>query len=166
MARAHFVKKARVAKPEYDIKVGESYYWWKFNYGAMHCSKTEPKRSQLTQSGFLSQLYEIEDGFAFEEENPQECIDNLIGDLESLKEECENNLENMPEQLQESSASADTLRERIDGLDDWISSLQNIDTEIDDKLNKKRLSKAEKEEQQNRLDEIKDEIESANPGLG
>lgn len=61
MARATFVKKARKDIPGTDIKAGESYYWWKFRFGGKHYSKTPPRRSQLTQSDFLGQLYAIED---------------------------------------------------------------------------------------------------------
>jgi len=57
MAHATFVKSARKAIPDHGIKVGDSYYWWKFRFGGKHISRYWPRPSQLTQSEFYSTLY-------------------------------------------------------------------------------------------------------------
>lgn len=108
MPKVNFVKSA--AKDNPVCKKGESYYWWKFRYGGKHYSLTPPKASQLTQSEFLSTLY-----------NLQEQRDNLVSsfregkdydsfksDVESLAEEfttlgseCQDKFDNMPEGLQQ-----------------------------------------------------------------
>jgi hypothetical protein len=60
MPRVNFVKKARKAIPSSGIKVGDSYYWWKFRYGGKFVSKERPRQSQLTQSK-LSGVYAAEE---------------------------------------------------------------------------------------------------------
>lgn len=136
MARVHFVKEARKDYPEIEVKKGESYYWWQFRFGPKRKSKTAPRRAQLTQSGFLSQLYDIEDGLpgrftGLDIDDVLGEIDNLVSEIEDMKGDCESALENMPDNLRESSNSGITLQERIDGLDNWISELQSADTDYD-----------------------------------
>lgn len=136
MARANFVKKSRKAIPDAGIKVGDSYYWWKFRFGGKHVSKTAPTRSQLTQSGFLSSLYEIEDRISDSVCETKDDFDSfkeeLTGDIENLKDECQDSLDNMPEHSQESSSSGELLRERIDGLESWISEIESIEVDWDE----------------------------------
>jgi hypothetical protein len=138
------------------VKKGESYYWWKFNFQrTVHISKTAPRRSQLTNSGFLSTYYDLVDNvrnYFTDRDDVQGDLDSYISEIESLRDEQQSSLENMPEHLQENSASGETLRERIDSLENWINELQGVDTDIDEEL-----SEEEKEE---RYNEILEEIES------
>jgi chromosome segregation ATPase len=161
MARANFVAKAR--KDNRVALKGESYYWWKFRYGGKQYSKTRPHRSQLTQSAFYSQLWQLEDDFEASvhavgtvEELP-ELIESMIGDLEALMDECQQSLEAMPESLQESSMSGELLAERIEGIEGWINELQDIDMSMEDATTE--------EEEEEILENIKEEILNANPGL-
>lgn len=144
MPRVHFVKKARKDNPAVDA--GESYYWWKFRYQGKRYSKTRPRRSQLTQSGFLSTLYDLEDNLPSEmtEDDAQE----LYGVLDELYDECQNSLDNMPYHLQDASSSGELLQERIDGLEGWMAEINGIDWEA--------TTPAEAAEM----------IEDANPGIG
>ena len=144
MPRVHFVKKARKDNP--IVKKGESYYWWKFRFGGKRYSKTRPKRSQLTQSSFLANLWDLEDSIP--NEMSEEDVNSFISELEALKEECEYSLDNMPEQLRDTSESGYLLRERIDNLDDWINELYSID--FDHK----------------HPDEIAEAVSDTNPGIG
>lgn len=73
MPRVHYVKKAR--KDNGCVSKGESYYWWKFRYGSKCMSKKPPKASQLTQSEFLSTVYDIN-------ERIEECACDSLEDLE------------------------------------------------------------------------------------
>jgi hypothetical protein len=152
MTQLHFVKKARKADKKNGIKKGDSYYWWKFNFGSLYKSKTAPKRSQLTQSSFLATLWDLQDNTCFDREDFEGSVSNLIAEIEVLRDECQEKLDNMPEQLQESSSSAETLRERIDALDNWISDLNGVDLCIDDDL--------KDDEREIRIDEIMEELES------
>jgi hypothetical protein len=159
MTRAHFVKKAQKAYPKEGIKKGDSYWWWAFAFGPKYKSKTQPTRSQLTQSAFFGTLYAIEDGMSkvFEKmtssEDIQSAKEETIGEIENLKDETQSSLDNMPEQLQESSPN----QERIDGLENWLSDLESIDTDIDDDLTD--------EEKADRAEEIIGEICGTSSGL-
>jgi hypothetical protein len=148
MARTHFVKKARKDYPEAGIKKGESYYWWKFRYGGKHMSKEAPKASQLTQSEFLSSLYDIQERLA---EITGDDITNLQGDVQSISEElnqmaeeCREKHDNMPEGLQEGEVGQ-MLEERADACENAASELDGIDFDIND--------------DQTFYDEVKEELE-------
>lgn len=157
MPRVNVVQHAMKDYPEAGIKKGEKYYWWKFRFGGKHMSLTPPRRSQLTQSSFLSTLWELEDTFTVDEDDPASSIEDLKSQLEDLKSECESSLENMPEHLQESSQTGETLRARIDGLEEWINELDSIDTEIEEGITD--------EERTERIQEIADAVNDTNPGL-
>ena len=87
MPRVTFVKKARKDNPV--AKKGEPYYWWQFAFGTKQYSKTQPARSQLTQSSFLSQLYELQDGM-------EERFNNLgIDAIEDARTDLVDELQNL-----------------------------------------------------------------------
>lgn len=152
MARATHVKKAQKNIPNTDIKKGDSYYWWKFRFGSKHYSKTAPRRSQLTQSGFLSSLYELEDrisDFTCDNKDDFDSFkEDIASEIESMKDDCQNSLDNMPEHLQESSSSGETLRERIENLESWQSEVESVECEEyeADSIREEILSDYEKEE--------------------
>jgi hypothetical protein len=163
MAKANFVKKARKDYPEHGVKKGESYWWWKFNFSRIkYISKEKPNRSQLTQSSFFSTLWAIEDGiekrFAGHicSDDIQNELENLISEIEELKDEVQGNLDNMPYQLQESN-TGQLLQERIDELENWVSDLNGIDTSIEEGLSEEEL--------ENKIEEIIEEITSTSSGL-
>jgi hypothetical protein len=161
MTRAHFVKKAQKDYPESGIKKGDSYWHWAFAFGPKYKSKTQPTRSQLTRSTFLSTVYAIEDGISdrFKEcatsDDIESGIDELISEIEELKDETQGSLENMPQQLQDAD-SGQLLQERIDGLESWVSDLQGIDHDIDEELSD--------EQKQERIQEIIEEIQNTSSG--
>ncbi len=135
MATPHFVKKARKDIPGSDIKKGDSYYWWKFRYGAKQVSKTKPRRSQLTQSDFYSTLWETEDGLSeqFDEfrdgktdiEDLRSACDSAADEIENLGSECEDKHSNMPDQLQESE-TGELLQERAERCSELADSLRSL----------------------------------------
>jgi len=163
MPRVHFVKKARKDYPAFGIKKGDSYYWWKFRYGGIYKSKTQPRPSQLTQSEFLSTIYAIVeeiqdvtiDDFNSIEEL-KEFIEEKAEEIRTLGEEQEDKLNNMPEGLQDGEIGcllqdrADACYEMADELDEMVEELDEIGTD-------EELSEEEKEE---RLQEILDEIQN------
>lgn len=133
MARAHFVKKARKDVPNSDIKKGESYYWWQFRFGTKQVSRTPPKQSQLTQSEFLGNIYGIQERI---EELTTDCefeteVEDLISELETLRDECEDKRSNMPDQLQDSD-SGEMLQNRVDSVQEMIDELEGIDCSIEE----------------------------------
>ena len=156
MPRVHFVKKARKDYPEFGIKKGDSYYWWKFRYGGIYKSKTQPRPSQLTQSEFLSTIYAIVeeiqdvtiDDFNSIEEL-KEFIEEKAEEIRTLGEEQEDKLYNMPEGLQDGEIGC-LLQDRADACYEMADELENI--EIDEELSE--------EEREERLQEILDEIQN------
>lgn len=186
MARLNVVKKSRKAYEEFGIKKGDMYYWWKFRFGGVHKSLIRPRRSQLTQSGFLGQVYDLEDEISETGEIDQSMIDGWVETIEALRDECQEKLDNMPEQLRENSSSGQLLQERVDALEQWTSDLEGIDCEVDEDAlreeaeqdcldksedgedpddRKQEIDDSLADKKQERYDEIKSEVESANPGF-
>lgn len=134
MARVTFVKKARKDVPSAGIKAGDSYYWWKFRFGGKHYSKTQPKRSQLTQSAFYSALYDLQDdviGHAEAADSLRDTRDDVVSTLEDMKSDCESSLDNMPDHLRDSSSSGEMLQERISALESAIDAFTDLDLDTD-----------------------------------
>ncbi len=128
MARATHVMKARKDVPGTDIKAGESYYWWKFKRGGKHFSKTPPKRSQLTQSNFYAQIFDIEDevGAATGDDSLPGLCEDIASRLRELGGECQGNLDNMPEGLQQGS-TGELLQERVSAMETAADEFESID---------------------------------------
>jgi len=148
MPKVTTVKKAAKDYPDFGIKKGEQYYWWKFRYGGKHVSKTFPKSSQLTQSDYLSRIYSFQEQEISGSIEELEAIkDDLVASLEELRDEQDERLNNMPEGLQQGS-TGELLQERYDCVDSAISELEGIDFEID-------------EDNEDQADSIISEIESA-----
>lgn len=133
MARANFVKKARKPIPEAGIKVGDSYWWWKFRHGGKRVSKTKPRSSQLTQSDFLSRVYSIleyiEDMTT--DSDFESSKEEILTWVEELRDEQEEKLNNMPDQLQY-APTGELLQERYDSLDSAYTEIDIIETEINE----------------------------------
>ena len=164
MPRVNYVKKARQANSV--AKVGEPYYWWKFRFGGKRFSKTPPKRSELTQSSFLSQLYDIQDRIAdlTTEDIVGGCLDDIVSEIDSLRDEAQSSLDNMPEHLQETSSSGELLRERIDGLELWGEELQSVN--IPDELTDEEEKDEEMvENYESEIEQALEEIQGADCGL-
>ncbi len=128
MARATFVKKARKDIPSAGIKAGESYYWWKFRFGGKYFSKTAPRRSQLTQSEFYSQVYEIEDEIAgaTADESLKDFVEDIASRLREIGEDCQSKRDNMPESLQDSDTGS-LLEERAQAMETAADEFESID---------------------------------------
>lgn len=139
------------------IKVGEEYYRFsqsRFQPLRILCLACKPTRSQMTGSDFLAVVYDIEDSMAgLSVENMEEAqglIDELVGQLEELRDETESRRDNMPESLQD-APTGEMLQGRYDSVEEMIGELEDIETEIDEELSE--------EEKQDRLEEILQEIQ-------
>jgi hypothetical protein len=128
MPKVTHVKKARKDVPGTDIKAGEPYYWWKFRYGGKRYSRAPPRASQLTQSAYLSALYDLQDeiGELAPGENLQAEVENIAERLRELADEQRSNREQMPEQLQDGS-TGELLEERADMCEAAADELEAID---------------------------------------
>jgi len=134
VAKVHFVKSARKDNPV--AKAGESYYWWKpmvgGRGGAKRYSKTPPTRSQLTQSEFLSALYEIEDGSMANAQEPGDFRD-IAEALRDLGQEQRDKYDNMPEGLQQGD-TGQTLDERASNCESWADEIENAGDQLETDL--------------------------------
>lgn len=128
MPRVHHVKKARKDNPV--CKKGESYYWWKFRYGGKRYSLTPPRPSQLTQSAYYgsvrSLVEQIQDTEVNDNDDFTSLRDDVTSEIDCIRSECQENLDNMPEQLQY-APTGELLQERIDALDNAESEVDGID---------------------------------------
>lgn len=131
MPRVTFVKKARKDNPAAGIKKGESYYWWGMmvgGRGVKRYSKTQPRRSQLTNSEFLGGLYDLEDRISAlnAEASMEDEVTDIANDFRSLGEEQADKLSNMPDSLQQ-GPTGELLQQRADRCEEIAGELEQID---------------------------------------
>jgi len=126
MTKVHFVKSAR--KDNRIVKKGEPYYWWKHPYKPMEYSKTKPTEIQTTSSPFRRELLQLQ-AYIQHLTDPDD-LDDIIDGIRSLADECEQNLANMPEYLQDTSEPGQLLLDRFDALNEWADELEAVDREI------------------------------------
>jgi hypothetical protein len=131
------------------ILVGTTYIKFspsRFVKAHIRCIDCPPRRSELTTSDFLSQMYDLEDQIGdFKVDIPdkitKEVVDGISDDIKSFVESITSELENlqsdvddkssnMPDNLQ-SSPVATMLEERSSAVGDMISELEGIDTDFD-----------------------------------
>jgi hypothetical protein len=134
MARAHYVKSARKDNPV--AKKGEPYWWWKpmvgGRGGAKRYSKTQPTRSQLTQSEFLSGLYDIEDGSMADAQTPEDFRD-VAQALRDLGQEQQDKYDNMPDGLQQGN-TGQMIEERAQNCESWADEIETAADELESEL--------------------------------
>lgn len=160
MPRVHYVKKARKDNPA--VKAGEPYYWWKFRYGGKRYSKTRPLPSQLTQSEYLSTGYSLQECLptmfcVFEDlENDR---DEVVGQLEQLRDMSQESLDNMPQELQDSSDTGMLLQERVDNMESLISRVQDVEIPDEDDYDPNDAGVSKGDWEQEQLDTVRAEVE-------
>lgn len=125
MAKVYHVKKARKSNRKLGIKKGESYWWIKRRMkgqkaGIKIVFLSPPKPSQLTCSPFMKaylaiqeQLEAASDVITDSEDirTLAEALDDAASELESLADEQQEALSNLPQNFQESD-TAELLRNR------------------------------------------------------
>lgn len=135
MARLHHVKKARKARPDQSIEVGDSYYWWANKTGpyssTKRYSKTRPRPSQMTVSEFSGQqlalgerLEDLSINLSFED--LVTIRDEIVDEIGTLGEEQTEKHDNMPEGLQ-AGPTGELLENRGDECDSWANELEGVD---------------------------------------
>lgn len=147
MPRVHQVKKARKDNPV--CKRGESYYWWKFRNGGKHFSLTYPKQSQLTQSPYLSVIYEcadqwsgLDDPCLIEADQwDQAYIATWLGQIADSMEGIAEQLRELVDQYEESATNMEEYfsgAERVDQLRDCGMECEATCDEIDNTVDEFR----------------------------
>jgi uncharacterized protein YukE len=131
MPRVHH-RKARKDYPDHNIKRGDMYYTWSLKTGP-RSSRTyrqlsPPRRSQLTTSDFLSQLYDLEDrllklsGDTILDVTSE--VEDIAGEIRQLGEEQQEKVDNMPDGLQQGD-TGQMIQERAEACEQWASDLEN-----------------------------------------
>lgn len=117
------------------VEKGQKYYTWAFRFGPSYISLTPPRRSQLTQSSFLGQLYDLEDRIgeisADSPEDLQSERDDIVSELESLRDETQSSFDNMPEGLQQGD-TGQLLEERVNAVEEAISEFEGVELDYDE----------------------------------
>lgn len=127
--------------------------------GPQMYSKAAPRQSQLTQSEFMSTYYcimeEVEDWEpeSQDEDALEEFISIITGELEDLRDETQDRLDNMPESLQDSD-TGQLLQERIDECDSLINDFEAINTTPD--YDEEATDEEKEEWWEDKVQEIKD----------
>jgi len=123
-----------------EIRKGDPYRWLKIKFGGrkIRCTHGDCdfKASDKTNSEFLSQVYDLNDRVS-ELTNITDLdelvseIENLVEEYNSLADDCEEKLNNMPEGLQQGS-TGEMLQERADGCRECADSLDGTDRDFDE----------------------------------
>lgn len=134
--KVHFVKAARKEHPG-GIQVGDSYFWWKFRMGGKRYSKTYPRRSQLTQSDYYAQLWDLEDDFqphlADSLDDAAAIFQETADAVRDILSEVEDSISNM--ESYEGLANSPTfelLERRRDALEELAQALEDKATDLED----------------------------------
>lgn len=148
MPRVNVVKKAQKDQGQCkcggEIKRGDGYRWWKFRYGGrrVRCMKPgcAPRPSDLTQSEFLGQLYDMEDALQAALDNfrngmsdPEDCagvLNDLAQQLRDLGSECQDKFDNMPEGLQQGD-TGQLLENRAQECEGKADELESAASEVE-----------------------------------
>lgn len=161
--------KCTINPGDFYFKITEMYSNPKYR-----CENCKPQRSELTNSEYLSWLYDLQDNLTERYDLQEEFSkDEIIQELENQKDELEARYDNIPEQLQYASAG-ETIQNRMDSLDSAISDLEALDYPEKEEINKadydieedyqEALEEAE-DDYQEALDNYQEEIETIIGGI-
>lgn len=130
MGKVTRVESAAIDHPECGVKRGETYYWWiPGRRLPKRCAKNPPRQSETTESPFWKPVYLLQEqvadlGIITDPDELRTLRDDIVDQLEFIKEEAESSLENLPEYLKEHSL----VPERISALEEWMESLVSMDS--------------------------------------
>lgn len=123
-------KMFKCSKCGQDIPKGSSYYRGQLNFAhdIIRCSKCKLKPWEVTTSDYVLAVGPIvnewRENYGVDEQTPEQ----IAAELESIRDDVQERLDNMPEGLQEGDIGQ-KLQERIDNLETAIDELYSIDIE-------------------------------------
>lgn len=135
MAKVQVIKKSRkeykCSKCGEVIPIGSRYYKGEINFGPtiIRCSDCGLKSYEVTTSDWVMNVGQLLDTWSSEYTICEDGVNDIISAIEEIRDEQQDRLDQMPEQLQESSAAGELLSERIDACENAISDLESIDYE-------------------------------------
>ncbi len=121
-------RKAAKDYPQQGIAKGDTYWYVKIKTGAYSSRELRQKhpfkRSQLTSSDFLSQLYDWEDSIA-DFAGTHDELQDFADTIRQLGEEQRDKYDNMPEGLQQGD-TGQMLEQRADACEAAADEIENI----------------------------------------
>lgn len=132
MAKVQIINKSRkefkCCKCGNIIPKGSKYYRGEINFGPtiIRCSDCGLQSWEVTTSDYQLSVgaivYKWDENYSAD----QSGIEEIVSELETIKEDLEGRLENMPEALQDADTGM-LLQNRIEGLENAIDDLNDID---------------------------------------
>lgn len=137
-----------------ELPVGTAYLRGKRNFAKdiIRCTDCGLQPYELSSSDYVRDIGHLKDSWEDDFGTGDGCWEELSSNLNDIRTDLQERLDNMPEQLQE-CGSGEVLQNRIDGLDAAIDALDEMDyadivTDIIDELD---------EDDQNTLERINEE---------
>jgi DNA-directed RNA polymerase subunit RPC12/RpoP len=121
-------KEYKCSKCGQVIPKGSSYWKGELNFhpSIYRCTDCGLKGYEVTTSSYTLQVGAIVEEWTDTYGISDGCWDEIVQALEEVRDELEGNLENMPEQLQDSE-TGELLQQRIEAIEDAISELEGAD---------------------------------------
>ena len=135
MGKIHHIRKSRkeriCGKCRKIIPVGSPYIKGTINFNPdiIRCTKCGLKSYEVTTSDFIRNVGAIVEDWETDFDSVSGVWDDLADNLEEIRDEQQERLDNMPEHLQYDSETGQLLMERIETLDSTIDDLRGISTE-------------------------------------
>jgi hypothetical protein len=110
------------------IEVGQPYLRGDLNFSppVIRCCECRLEYWEVTTSDYQLSVGELVYHWPENYDVSEEGRDGIVGELESIRDDLQDRLDNMPEGLQQGD-TGQLLQDRIDQLDAAISDLENID---------------------------------------
>ena len=172
MGKVQHIKKSRKAyvcsKCRKEIPAGSEYFKGEINFGPtiIRCKECGLKHWEVTTSDYLLSVGPIANEWSEHYDATQDGVEEMVSELESIRDDLQDRLDNMPESLQY-APTGELLQERIDGLDSTIDELESIDfddmkseviSEMEDEL-RAELDISDEDEFDLTWDELPDKLE-------
>ena len=121
-------KEYKCSKCGETIKVGETYLkGTPFRRSpVIRCTKCGLRRWELSSSDYVQGVGRVCDCWEEDYGCDEDTAQSIADELDTIKDDCQDSLDNMPEGLQEGD-TGQLLQERIDNLDSAVSDLECID---------------------------------------
>ena len=143
MPRVHTIQNNRKAqkcmKCSSEIAPGEGYRHWTFRYGGKvtRCLKCpSPRPSELTQSGYLQQLYGAQEVLEDNLDNigddisPEDAAEAIASFLDDVKQTAEDVKSEYEDALGEWEHGNSMLEEKVETVEAWIDCLDSAEDEV------------------------------------
>jgi DNA-directed RNA polymerase subunit RPC12/RpoP len=161
-------KEYKCSKCGQTIKVGDTYLkGTPFRRSpVIRCTKCGLRSWELSSSDYVQGVGRVCDCWEEDYGCSEDTAQSIADELDTIKDNCQDSLDNMPEGLQEGD-TGQLIQERIDNLDSAISDLEAIDYDTikenakDDVDSDEGTDEYEEELEEKIKDALRDEIESA-----